>query len=111
MGLRFTYSDGHTVTYFDYTADKYAVLQAISSLPFNKFSRRADTACRAIPYSDLRENERAPVNYAEAETAEFFWSASQEEYDVYECIKEPSTHTLLLSRSSGRIIHRVTTNG
>jgi len=105
-GFKVKYATGQSVSYFDYQADRTVVLDTISRLPFSKYSALADVQCRPIPYQAI-EILRSAISGYEIETGRSFWEADRNEFDVYECIKAPFRHTLLLNKKSARVIHRI----
>lgn len=104
-GVKIKYHNGNYASYFTYEADRDALLQAISSLPFPRYVIKADTVCHAISFRDIALLRQA-VTDAEHEAASFFWDVDATEYDVYECLKPPMRHTLLVSKNSKQVLHR-----
>lgn len=97
---------GKVVYYFEYVANKQDTLRRIAALPFRKDDRPS-----SITYM-LMESMNSPLDGTslsteEREAASFFLEADGEEFTFYECFKSPVKHTLLLSKNSDRILHKV----
>jgi len=107
-GLKVKYATGQHVSYFEYDADRNTVLKVISNLPFSRHSPRADTTCRIIPNESI-QMLRSMVSIEEQETGIVFWEAS--DADVYECLKAPFRHILVMRKNSHRILHRIEYTG
>lgn len=105
-GIEVKYLDGHNARYFGYYADEKTLLKTISMLPFSKHAAIADTLCRRISYNDLNFL-RQHISSTEYENTSFFWNADPKDVVVYECIKSPSMHTLLINRKTGLVLHRI----
>ena len=87
-GVRILNSDtGKYTYYFEYIANKQDTLRAISALPF------------------LKDN--TALTQEERDGTSFFWNARAEDFTFYECYKSPVKHTILLSKTSDRILHKV----
>jgi hypothetical protein len=105
-GIKVQYIDGRSVSYFAYPAGTDVVLNTIAGLPFSKNSKLADTLCRPVATATLRR-EQAGLSPAELQYGDFFWQALSQNVDAYECIKAPWKHTLLVSKTSGKVLHRI----
>ena len=105
-GIQVKYLSGKDVYYFAYPADKKTLLRTIANLPFSKYSIVADTLCRKSSHHALTflQEEISPTEYKNSRS---FWEADKEEFEVYECIKSPMRHTLLVSKKSGQVFHRI----
>lgn len=98
---------GKFTYYFEYIANKQDTLRRVAALPFLlKDNRPSSLACElmTVDGNPLDDSKLAP---AEKEASAFFWNASAEEFTFYECYKSPVKHTLLLSKNSDRILHKV----
>ena len=104
-GVKIKYQNGNYASYFTYEADGDALLRAIDSMPFPRYAIKADTVCYPISYRDIALLKKK-INGAEYEAASFFWDADVTEYDVYECLKPPLRHTLLISKTTRQVLHR-----
>lgn len=105
-GLKVKYITGHYASYFEYEADRQDVLRVISQAPFSRDAVVADTVCRKVSYVDLallKEN----ISEAEISNGSSFWNVDLEEFDVYECLKSPVRHLILISKHSRRVLHRI----
>ena len=93
------------VRYFDYEADPEKVLSELSKVGFFLSDTRSDTTSRKITFDDLVID---PL-LAESEYyyASSFWNVDRSKFEVYECIKTPMKHQVLIDRQSNRILHRV----
>jgi hypothetical protein len=105
-GVKVQYIDGRSVAYFAYPAGREIVLNAIAGLPFSKSSKLADTLCRPVAIAAL-QREYDDLSPTELHHADFFWQALNHNVEAYECIKAPWKHTLLVSKTSGRVLHRI----
>ena len=105
-GIKIKYLDGHDNRYFEYIADKQSVISAISKLPFSKFTSLSDSRCRSITYEQLLSIRRR-VASTEFESSAFFWNSTDDKTEIYECIKSPFRHTLLINPGSDVILHRI----
>lgn len=105
-GLKVKYITGHYASYFEYEADRRQVLKTISQLPFSQYAAAADTVCSPLTRTDLALL-RQHISSVELENASSFWTADLEEFEVYECLKSPLKHTILISKNSRRVLHRI----
>lgn len=106
-GVRILNPDtGKYTYYFEYIANKQDTLRRISALPFLKDNRPSSLTCELMnsPLNPL--DDSALAKEARDATA-FFWDARADEFIFYECYKSPVKHTLLLSKTSDRILHKV----
>jgi hypothetical protein len=104
-GVKIKYQNGNYASYFAYEADRDALLQAISSLPFPRYTIKADTVCYPLSFRDIALLKQK-ISGTEYEASSFFWDADVMEYDIYECLKPPLRHTLLVSRNTKQVLHR-----
>jgi len=105
-GVKVQYIDGRSASYFAYPAGRDVALNTIAGLPLSKRAKVADTLCRPVARVML-QREYADLSTAESRYADFFWQALNQNVDAYECIKAPWKHTLLVSRTSGQVLHRI----
>lgn len=105
-GLKFKYTTGLYANYFAYEADPQAVLNAISELPFQLSGSLADTLCHKITFNEIRALQQN-ISRTELERTSFFWNTDPVTMAMFECIKPPYRHTLLLTKNSDRILHRI----
>jgi hypothetical protein len=105
-GVKIQYIDGHSASYFAYPAGREVALNTIARLPFSNRSKMADTLCRPVATASLRR-EYAGLSATESQYADFFRQALNHNADAYECIKAPWKHTLLVSKTSGQVLHRI----
>lgn len=96
---RFTY-------YFEYIASKPDTLHRIAALPFLKDNRPSSLTCERMN-SNSNPLDGAALSQTERDATSFFWDARADEFTFYECYKSPVKHTLLLSKTSDRILHKV----
>jgi hypothetical protein len=93
--------------YFEYEADHSRVMELLASMPFQLDDNKSSVQC------GLMNSETNPLLYAatlskvERDASNFFWTAQPTEYTFYECTKSPLKHTMLVSKNSSRILHRV----
>lgn len=105
-GVRVTYSDRTRVSYFfEYEANVQDTLKVIGSLPFILDDNISSLECT------LMESDSNPLGEAVSdqvrEATAFFWNSNASDYIFYECTKSPLKHTLLISKTSSRILHKV----
>ena len=102
-GLKVQYHSGLYTSYFEYTADKALVLKTISELPFLQSATVADTLCREILLGQLnRPWDNLPAN-SELTIPDLQNEATQ----IFECLKPPYRHTVIVRRNSNHIYHRI----
>lgn len=105
-GIKLKYLSGLESQYFAYHADKRLVIRAISQLKFTPYGKYSDTICRKINPGELTTMKQS-ISKSEYESSSFFWDADAEKFDLYECIKSPYKHTLLIDPKSNRVLHRI----
>jgi hypothetical protein len=93
--------------YFEYEADHTQVLNVIASMPFRMDNNRSSTQCGLMSSESNPLLAYKEVSQTEFEASTFFWKAKPEEYIFYECVRSPMKHTMLVSKNSNRILHRV----
>lgn len=100
------YDTGKYTYYFEYIANKQDTLRAISALPFLKDNRPSSLMCELMnaPVNPL---DNTALTQEERDGTSFFWNARAEDFTFYECYKSPVKHTILLSKTSDRILHKV----
>jgi hypothetical protein len=103
-GIKIKDLRGHEVRYFEYQADHQILLRALSHMPFEKYALLSDTVCRRITFNEL---STINISSIEREASSFFWNSTEDEYELYACIKSPMKHWVLINRSSRKIIHRI----
>lgn len=109
-GIRIVYNDYSKCTfYFKYQADPYDTLKVIGDLPFVLDDNASSVACFLMNSNSNPLDENKTLTKQELEASSFFWNSKPEEYTFYECIKSPFKHTVLISRSSPVILHKVET--
>jgi hypothetical protein len=109
-GVKIKYNSGNYASYFEYEADREVLLKTMASLPFPKYAIKADTVCYQVSYRDLA-SIRQRITPTEYEASAFFWDTAIDEYDVFECLKSPMRHTLLISKRTKKIYHRIEYTG
>lgn len=93
--------------YFEYEANEMDTLKMIASLPFVVDNNISNVAPVRM------ESNSNPLDVNPTFTEEirdaiaFFSNAKAEEFTFYECVKSPMKHTLLVSKTSSRILHKV----
>lgn len=105
-GVKLSYANGRYASYFAYEADAETVINTIATLPFNRYAPVADTTCYKTNFDTLEQLQHT-LSEAELQSSAFFWNAPREQFEVYECLKAPLRHTLLISRRSGQVFHRI----
>lgn len=97
---------GKFTYYFEYIADRQDTLRRIAEMPFLKDNGVSSIACELLN-TDSNPLDPGSLTEEEQEATSFFWSARAEDFIFYECYKSPVKHTLLLSKTSDRILHKV----
>ena len=105
-GLKIKHHNGLYASYFEYEADKDLLLRTIAGLPFRMDATRADTRCHFISVEEF-ETVRQNLQPQEFENTTFFWNTDQSKINVFECIKPPYKHILLIESGSNHILHRI----
>ncbi len=100
------YENGKAVTYLEYETDAGQLLKTIARLPFSKYAMRADTVCLEIGFYGFAAL-RGSLSEDERQAGSFFWSATPQSYQRYECVKGNEKHTLLINRNSHQVLHRI----
>jgi hypothetical protein len=109
-GLKIKDLQGHDVRYFDYETDTKILLTALSEAPFDRNTILSDTLCRKLSLPELRLSMNT-MSSLETESASFFWTIDPSQYDIYECIKSPFKHNILVHKKSRKVLHRVELQG
>ncbi len=104
-GVRATYSSGRHTSYLEYVADPMRVLFAVQSIPF-AMHEGGDTLCRDMEQAFSLSGNRV-LSQEEKRQASFFWNMNPEDFVYYECLKGSQRHTILVSKHSNRILHRI----
>lgn len=94
------------VTYLEYETDAQTLLKTIARLPFSKYAVRADTVCIETGFYGFATT-RNSISEEELNTGTYFWNIEPNNYQVFECIKGSEKHTLLISRLSDQVLHRI----
>lgn len=106
-GVRIVNPDtGKFTYYFEYIANKQDTLRRIAALPFLKDNRPSSLTCELMN-SLSNPLDDSMLTQEERDATSFFWDARAEDFIFYECYKSPVKHTLLLSKTSDRILHKV----
>jgi hypothetical protein len=105
-GVKIELPNGAYASYFRYEANPSDVLQAIASLPFPLYAERADTLCLPLTSREI-ELLKNLASEREKKEASFFWSADLSEYDLFESLKPPFRHTLMINKKTNQILHRI----
>jgi hypothetical protein len=106
-GVRITYVDRTKIAYyFEYEANVQDTLKVIGSLPFVIDDNASSLECT------LMESKTNPLETMETseqvrEATAFFWNLKPSDFIFYECAKSPLKHTLLISKTSSRILHKI----
>lgn len=109
-GIKVQYADGHAAYYFEYEAEHELLLTLLAQMPFAKDATVADTYCRELSPMAMRATHDA-LSPEELHHGTSFWEALSPDIDVYECLKAPRKHIVLLSKTSNRVFHRVELTG
>lgn len=110
LGTKIKYPSGLYASYFEYEVDSKALIRTIGRLPFSRAEIVADTVAHPIAIGEFNEL-KASVSLSEQEHAAIFWNSSLDNVVVYECFKAPFRHTLLISKTSSRVLHRIALEG
>lgn len=100
------FEKGKAVTYLEYETEANALLKTIGLLPFSKYAVRADTVCIETGFYEFTSLKKS-ISKEELATGSYFWNIEPTNYQVFECIKGYEKHTLLISRNSDHVLHRI----
>jgi len=107
-GIKVLYADyGKCTYYFKYEADPNDTLKVISDLPFVLDNNTSSVACMPMNTNSNPLDAVMSLTTQEREASAFFWNSKPEDFTFYECIKSPFRHTVMISKSSPVILHRV----
>jgi hypothetical protein len=107
VGVKINNLTGMDVRYFQYEADPDVLIKALSETPFDINTQSpADIQCHEITYGDLTFSFQN-VSDAESNYAASFLNSFHEGYEVYECVKSPLKHQVLIQRNTNRVFHRI----
>jgi hypothetical protein len=93
--------------YFEYEADHTKVMELLATMPFQLDDNKSSVQCGLMNSDTNPLLYAATLSKAERDASDFFWAAQPSEYVFYECTKSPLKHTMLVSKNSSRILHRV----
>lgn len=102
QGYQVSKSIHENIYYFEYTARHEDVLKGLSMLPFHADSLRADVQSRIIAGTELT---RIRNLLRDSDIIRSVDQPNLDEYAVFECLKTPQHHFVLLHRTSDRVIH------
>jgi hypothetical protein len=109
-GIKVVYADyGKCTYYFIYEADPNDTLRVISDLPFALDNNTSSVACLPMNTNLNPLDAVKTLSAQEREASSFFWKSKPENFTFYECIKSPFRQTVLISKTSPVILHRVET--
>jgi hypothetical protein len=102
QGIRLLDLHGNDIRYFTYRIEANTLIQALSLSPFSIEAISADTVCRRLDKNlsidQFTENE---LPYASA------FMSTNDTHDIYESIKPPLRHLVLINRSTHEVVHRI----
>lgn len=104
-GIKITKAD-RVAYYYEYEADYNQVLNLLASMPFQLDNNRTSVQCGWMN-SDSNPLDFKNLSQTELDASSFFWNVIPEEYSFYECLKSPLKHTVMISKTTSRILHRV----
>ncbi|MBT1706263.1 hypothetical protein [Chryseosolibacter indicus] len=105
-GIKVLDLQGRDVRYFHYKANKKVLLEALAKSPFNRNALLADTLCREISREELVRFKRSIAD-PELHAGAFFWNKVSQNVEIYESVKPPLKHLLIIDKSSRDIHHRI----
>ncbi len=107
-GVKITFADpGKVAYYFEYEANAQDTLTVIGSLPFTIDNNVSSLTCTLLDSKSNPLEVKETLSEQVHEATSFFWNSKASDYTFYECIKSPLKHTLLVSKTSSRILHKV----
>ena len=106
LGIKIRDLQGHDIRYFEYQAEASHLLHCISRMPFNKNYPVADTVCRKISYDELRL-AAGNLSATELNSTSFFSTAHESRMEIYECLKSPMKHHILIDKATHKVLHRI----
>jgi hypothetical protein len=101
--------NGNKVFYFKYQADPDVIIDVLSKSAFDINGQISDTVCRKISYDELAVNLNTDGdNTFEAHS---FLDKYEQRFEIFECLKSPLRHQLLIDRMKGTVFHRIVKAG
>lgn len=110
LGTKIKYANGLYASYFEYKVDSKTLIRTLGSLPFSRTAIIADTLAHPVTRAEF-DQLRQKVSTAEQENLASFWNLSSSDAVVYECMKPPFRHTVVISKSTDRVLHRIAFEG
>jgi hypothetical protein len=108
QGYRLMKTPDSYTYFFEYEANQKELLRQMARVPFAADSLRADVQCRII--TDIEKLESLKRNFKEGLIARnFFLKNNLNDYTVYECVKSPQHHIIMLNKHSDNVIHVIQT--
>jgi hypothetical protein len=109
-GIRLQKGFNKYSAYFEYHGSAEKILAVLSSLPVRIQNQNADVTCGEIPFPEFVSLARE-MSTVELEQSANFWTASFPSETVYDCIKPPFRHTIIVNADQSTIRHRIEFNG
>lgn len=106
-GVKIKYRDGLYASYYKYSADREKLLSALAQLAIPIQDRIADTSYRKLTPAEL-EMLKQTIRIQELENCHDFWTVHSDEFDIFESLKPPFRHLILLGKADRTVLHRVT---
>lgn len=107
-GVKIAYYDQSKVAYFfEYEANALDTLKVVGLLPFTLDNNASSVACTLLESNSNPLEVNTAFSERVREATSFFWNSQAADYTFYECIKSPLKHTLMISKTSSRILHKV----
>lgn len=106
VGIKINNLNGLDVRYFEYQIDADVLISALSKMSFDKREIVADTICRKITSQEM-ELALMQVSAAELACANSFFNSTLAGFDMYECLKSPYRHHVIVDRLTNMVKHRI----
>jgi hypothetical protein len=103
QGIRLLDLYGNDIRYFSYHMEANTLIQALSLSPFSIEAISADTVCRRLENNNL-SRDQFKANELSRATA---FLEAKDSHEIYEIIKPPLRHLVLINRSTHEVLHRV----
>jgi hypothetical protein len=104
-GTKIVAPAGTWSSYFTYRADRRKLFSALERLPFMYTDNTVDLAVREISYGDLHR-VKMKLESEEIVNTSSFWTPADDS-KVFEFVKPPFRHTLIVLKDGNSIQHRV----
>jgi hypothetical protein len=109
-GVKLRFHHGGFASYFHYTVDASKLLNVLARVPVPVNVTIADTTYRRMDALELKAMV-SMLPAAEIENSQGFWQTDIRDFEIFECIKPPMRHIVLVRSADNHVLHRVTPAG